>query len=331
MIVLLKCFNCMKKSLLMLGAAAIALASCTNEEVLNVSDSRTIGFNGTGIDNITRADITSSDFTHFYVYGGYNDTPIFNKTEVSYSGGNWTYNPTKYWAAGTWRFAGYEGGDGVTPAWSYADGLTLEVNSNASNQSDVVYAASSDITVDDAASYSTPVALTFTHLLSKIQFKFLKDAQSLGGVKVELSNFTVSGIMTNAKWEAGTQEAATSPVTGSYSDFSSAEEIVANTGLSTDAFYVIPQTVGSFAITADAVVTDDAGTQVHSGQITATVPNGEYAEWSAQNYYIYTATLKMENIIDPDDPDKQPKPIEFTGTKADDWNLPTKDDDVVLD
>lgn len=321
----------MKKSLLMLGAAAIALASCTNEEVLNVSDSRTIGFNGTGIDNITRADITSSDFTHFYVYGGYNDTPIFNKTEVSYSGGNWTYNPTKYWAAGTWRFAGYEGGDGVTPAWSYADGLTLEVNSNASNQSDVVYAASSDITVDDAASYSTPVALTFTHLLSKIQFKFLKNIQSLGGVKVELSNFTVRGITTNAKWEAGTQEAATSPVTGSYSDFSSAEEIVANTGLSTDAFYVIPQTVGSFAITADAVVTDDAGTQVHSGQITATVPNGEYAEWSAQNYYIYTATLKMENIIDPDDPDKQPKPIEFTGTKADDWNLPTKDDDVVLD
>ena len=321
----------MKKSLLMLGAAAIALASCTNEEVLNVSDSRTIGFNGTGIDNITRADITSSDFTHFYVYGGYNDTPIFNKTEVSYSGGNWTFYTTQYWAAGTWRFAGYEGGDGVTPAWSYADGLTLEVNSNASNQSDVVYAASSDITVDDAASYSTPVALTFTHLLSKIQFKFLKDAQSLGGVKVELSNFTVSGIMTNAKWEAGTQEAATSPVTGSYSDFSSAEEIVANTGLSTDAFYVIPQTVGSFAITADAVVTDDAGTQVHSGQITATVPNCEYAEWSAQNYYIYTATLKMENIIDPDDPDKQPKPIEITGTKADDWNLPTKDDDVVLD
>lgn len=325
MIVLLKCFNCMKKSLLMLGAAAIALASCTNEEVLNVSDSRTIGFNGTGIDNITRADITSSAFTHFYVYGGYNDTPIFNKTEVSYDGGNWTYNPTKYWAAGTWRFAGYEGGDGVTPAWSYADGLTLEVNSNASNQSDVVYAASSDITVDDAASYSTPVALTFTHLLSKIQFKFLKDAQSLGGVKVELSNFTVSGITTNAKWEAGVQKAATSAETGSYSDFLSAEEIVANTGLSTDAFYVIPQTVGSFAITADAVVTDDAGTQVHSGQITATVPSGEYAEWSAQNYYIYTATLKMENIIDPDDPDKQPKPIEFTGTEADDWNSPNDD------
>ena len=46
----------MKKGLMMLGVAAIALASCTNEEVLNVSDSRAIGFNGTGIDNITKAD-----------------------------------------------------------------------------------------------------------------------------------------------------------------------------------------------------------------------------------------------------------------------------------
>ena len=312
----------------MLGAAAMMLASCTQNEVLEVSESRAIGFNGTGIDNITRADITSSAFTHFYVYGGYGETAIFDKTEVNYDGG-WGYTPTKYWANGTWKFAGYEGGDGVAPTWSYADGLTLEVNSNASNQSDVVYAASPDITVDDAANYSTPVALTFTHLLSKIQFKFLKDAQSLGGVKVELSNFTVSGITTNAKWEAGVQKAATSSTTGSYSDFSSAEEIVANTGLSTDAFYVIPQTVGTFTITADAVVTDDAGTKVHSGQITATVPTTDITTWTAQNYYIYTATVAMSNIKDPENPDQQPKPIEFTGTKANDWNEP--DDDNTID
>lgn len=319
----------MKKGLLMLGAATMMLASCTQNEVLEVSESRAIGFNGTGIDNITRADITSSAFTHFYVYGGYNETAIFDKTEVKYNNSDWEYTPTKYWANGTWKFAGYEGGDGVTPTWSYADGLTLEVNSNASNQSDVVYASSSDITVDDAANYSTPVALTFTHLLSKIQFKFLKDAQSLGGVKVELSNFTVSNITTNAKWEAGVQKAATSAETGSYGDFSSAEEIVANTGLSTDAFYVIPQTVGNFTITADAVVTDDAGTEVHRGQITATVPTTDITEWKAQNYYIYTATVAMSNIKDPEDPGQQPKPIEFTGTKADDWNEP--DDDNTID
>lgn len=322
----------MKNSLFLLGAAAVvALSSCTKNEVLDVTESRAISFNGTGIDNITRGDITSSAFTHFYVYGGYNKTAIFDKTEVYYNGENekWGYTPTKYWANGTWKFAGYEGGDGVTPTWSYANGLTLEVNSNASNQSDVVYAASQDIPVSDATNYSTPVALTFTHLLSKIQFKFLKDAQSLGGVKVELSNFTVSGITTNAKWEAGVQKTATSAETGSYSDFSSAEEIVESTGLTTDAFYVIPQTVGTFAITADAVVTDGSGTKVHSGKITATVPT-DIAAWTAQNYYIYTATVAMSNIKDPKNPDQQPKPIEFTGTTADDWNEPNDDSSVNL-
>ena len=319
----------MKKSLLMLGAAAMMLASCSQNEVVEVAESRAIGFNGTGIDNITKADITSGAFTHFYVYGGYDDTPIFNGTEVSYNGGNWTYTPTQYWAAGTWRSAGYEGGDGVSPTWSYANGLTLEVNSDADNQSDVVYAASGDITVTDATTYSTPVALNFTHLLSKIQFKFLKDAQSLDGVTVTLSNFVVSYITTNAKWVAGTQENATSPVTGAYSDFSSPEEIVANTGLTTEAFYVIPQTVGTFTITADAVVTDAAGTEVHSGKITAIVPTTTITEWEAQNYYIYTATLTMSNIKDPDEPDQQPQPIEFTGT-ANNWNTPAQEDNVTL-
>ena len=93
--------------------------------------------------------------------------------------------------------------------------------------------------------------------------------------------------------------------------------------------YVIPQPVGTFTITADAVVTDDAGTEVHSGQITATVPTTDITAWTAKNYYIYTATVAMSNIKDPEDPDQQPKPIEFTGTKANDWNEP--DDDNTID
>ena len=182
-----------------------------------------------------------------------------------------------------------------------------------------------------AAGYQYVVGSNRSFLVSKIQFKFLKDAQSLGGVTVKLSDFKVDGITTNAQWTAGTQGAATSPATGAYSDFPSPEEIVANTGLSTDAFYVIPQTVGTFTITANAVVTDAAGTEVHSGQITATVPvAGNITEWTAQNYYIYTATVAMNNITDPDAPDQQPKPIEFTGTTAKDWNLPALEENVDL-
>lgn len=307
----------------MLGVAAMVLASCTNEEVLNISDSRAIGFNGTGIDNITKADITSEHFDHFYVYGGYAKGTVFNGKEVSKGKDGWSYSPAEYWANGTWNFAGYEGGDGVTDVtWNNTEGkLTFLVNSDASHQSDVVYAEHKSITVEDATSYSESVSLQFKHLLSKIQFKFAKDAATLGSQSVKLTNFSVSGITTNAKWVAGTQNNADVPATGSYNDFSGEGATIDNdesTTVATSAFYVIPQNIGTFNITAKAEIIDVNGTTIKSGDVKATVPATDITKWDAQNVYVYTATLKYENII-PEQPDKDPKPIEFEGT-AKDWN-----------
>ena len=309
----------MKKSLMMLGAVAMMLASCTNEEVLNVSDSRAIGFNGTGIDNITKADITSEGFNQFYVYGGYGTNAIFSKINVTKgSDDKWTYNPTQYWANGTWNFAGYAGGEGVAPTWVNAAGkLTLAVNSDRDNQSDVIFASSKGIVVEDATTYKTPVTLNFTHLLSKIKFTFTKDAASLGGVTVKMTEFKVAGLTTNAKWVDGAQEAADAPATGDYTDFAVATEIDGTDGLSTEEFYVIPQPVQEFAITAKAEITDANGTVIKSGDVTAKVPTTTITAWAAQTKYVYTALLKYENIVTPD-PDKDPKPIEFTGS-ATDW------------
>lgn len=321
----------MKKGLMMLGIATMMLASCTNEDVLNVSDSRAIGFNGTGIDNITKADITSGNFEQFYVYGGYGTNAIFSKISVTKgSDGKWGYNPTQYWANGTWNFAGYAGGDGVTPTWDNGAGnLTLAVNSDKDHQSDVIFAANKNIEVTDATTYNTPVTLNFTHLLSKIQFKFTKEVASLGGVTVKLQNFKVEGLTTNAKWVDGTKSDADSPATGDYTDFATATEIDGTDGLSTAEFYVIPQDVQAFAITADAVITDANGTTIKSGKVTAKVPTTTITAWAAQTKYVYTAELKYENII-PDQPGTDPKPIEFTGTTAEDWTTPAQEDDVTL-
>ena len=305
---------------MMLGAVAMMLASCTNEEVLNVSDSRAIGFNGTGIDNITKADITSEGFNQFYVYGGYGTNAIFSKINVTKgSEGKWTYNPTQYWANGTWNFAGYAGGEGVAPTWDNAAGtLTLAVNSDATHQDDVIFASSKDIEVTDATTYKTPVTLNFTHLLSKIKFTFTKDAASLGGVTVKLQNFKVAALATNAKWVDGVQGAADAPATGDYTDFvETAEEVNGTSGLSTAEFYVIPQSVSAFAIAADAVITDANNTVIKSGKVTAKVPTTTITAWAAQTKYVYTALLKYENIVTPD-PDKDPKPIEFT-CSASEW------------
>lgn len=319
----------MKKGLLMLGAAAMMLASCTQNEVMEVSESRAIGFNGTGIDNITRADITSVDFAQFYVYGGYGTNAIFNKVSVTKgSDSKWSYNPTQYWANGTWNFAGYAGGNGVTPTWDNAAGqLTLAVNSDASNQNDVIFAASKDITVTDATTYNTAVTLNFTHLLSKIQFKFTKESASLGGVTVKLQDFKVEDLTTNAKWVDGTQEAADAPATGDYSDFGTATEIDESNGLSTVEFYVIPQAVSAFAITASATITDANGTTIKSGTVTATVPTTTITTWDAQTKYVYTAELTYENIVSQD-PGKDPKPIEFEGS-ASNWSDGSATDPIV--
>lgn len=304
---------------MMLGIATMMLASCTNEDVLNVSDSRAIGFNGTGIDNITKADITSGNFAQFYVYGGYGTNAIFSKISVTKgSDGKWGYNPTQYWANGTWNFAGYAGGDGVTPTWDNGAGkLTLAVNSDKDNQSDVIFAANKSIEVTDATTYNIPVTLNFTHLLSKIQFTFTKETASLGGVTVTLQNFTVADLTTNAKWVDGAQGVADEAATGNYTDFTAATVIDGEDGLSTAEFYVIPQAVSAFAITAKAVITDANGSVIKSGNVTAKVPTTTITAWEAQKKYVYTAELKYENIVTPE-PGKDPKPIEFEGS-AEDW------------
>ena len=51
----------MKKSIFLLGMAVAALASCTNEEVTQVAENRTIGFAGAFVDNATKADITKDN------------------------------------------------------------------------------------------------------------------------------------------------------------------------------------------------------------------------------------------------------------------------------
>lgn len=316
----------MKKGLMMLGIATMMLASCTNEDVLNVSDSRAIGFNGTGIDNITKADITSSNFAQFYVYGGYNTTDLFNGTEVNKSGKDWQYNPTQYWKAGNWKFGAYapKADGAITPAWSYTDGLTLTVNSDATHQNDLIYAdATANVTAgeDGTLEGTGNVSLNFTHLLSKLAFKFTKDPQSLGAMTVTMSNFVVAGITTNGQWIAGAQQTLNddpTPVVGNYSD--AAGVIDKDNGVQTAWFYVIPQTVKAFAITADVEVKNGAGDIIKDGTISAEVPTtgqGVITAWTAQNQYLYSAQLSIDQITDPENPN--PQPIVFEGSAAD-WN-----------
>ena len=318
----------MKKSMLLLCLAAAAMTSCTNEETLEVTSSRAIGFWGSGISNVTRADdITSTNFAQFYVYGGYDATPIFDGTTVSKSNSEWGYTPLQYWVANkTYNFGAYAPqATGITPSWNHTNGLSLSVKSDMTNQNDLVYADATRTTQgEETLASEQAVALNFTHLLSKVQFKFLKDQTTLGGQKVEMSNFKIAAIVTEGSWIKGTQQTA-STTTGDYTDFSTAEEIVKTTGLSTENWYMIPQNPTAFAISANVKVTDNAGTVLKDGTISATLPIDVITEWKKQNQYLYTATIAMSNIDDPNNPDDEVVPIEFTGS-AEDWETPINND-----
>lgn len=328
----------MKKSIFLLAAAAAAFASCTQNEVMEVAENRAIGFNGFA-GNITKAaDITSANFRNFIVYGGYaTNTDLFNGVEVSSSDGiTWSYSDPRYWVAGTYNFAGYAPkAGGITPTWSYTNGLTLVVNSDKDNQNDVIYAFNNGISCTGSEESMDDVQLTFSHLLSKIQFKFVK-AVDLNATTVTMTNFKVGyakadgtpgQIITDGTWVAGSLTAGTTK--GGYEDFSTGEVIDGTTGLSTDAYYVIPQSPTALDITANVSVSDGVST-ITEGTISATLPIDVINSWVANNVYVYTATISINNIDDgDDDPNNDPKPIVFTGS-VNPWDDTPETDDVDL-
>ena len=314
----------MKKSMFLLGLAVAALASCTNEEVVNVTDQQTgvISFAGSGLNNITKADMDGTTLKSFQVYGGYETNgSLFNGTTVSGSvGSSWTYSPLQYWVDGEdYKFAAYAPSAAASASWDYSTGLTLTVTGAGSN--DLVY---DDASVEGVtASSQGAVSLTFGHLLSKVAFKFTLD-NTLAGLDVTMQNFKVGEtIEKNGQWVAGTQGTATSSSKGSYTDFSTVQSISATDGLTTTAWYVIPQTLGTITINASVKATDGVST-IKDGTITATLPITTIDKWEGGNYYLYTAELSIDNITT--DPDTEVYPIEFEVEKVTGYGDPTEEE-----
>ena len=173
----------MKKSMFLLGIAAAALASCTNEEVVEVAQNRVIGFS-TFVNNGTRAvsEVTNDNLTSFYVFGDYGSesswTRVFNNTQVN--GGKvgdnsiWTPVLTAYWQPSqSYLFGAYSNGNANTTAAFDAatNALTFSSYDVVSNQKDLI-AALGNYTTDTDVSNEDPVNLEFDHMLSQVKFTF---------------------------------------------------------------------------------------------------------------------------------------------------------------
>ena len=335
-----------------LAAGAIILAGCTKTEVTEVSDSRAISFSN-HVTNAVKSIDQLEDLTTFYVYGAHTDGQVFNGDAVSYSNGEWTYNPTRYWdgTKSAYKFAAYTDDNKTVSnvAFDYNRGhLTITdytVNNSPTDGSDLLYAVGydgADYVFDGTA--RSKVQLEFKHILSKVTFNFSK-AADLNGVEIEVSNITINadnkGTFTGNTPSTGSQYALSCwGPSGQKSDI--AFEDFSLTGSATDAEskntqtrVFLPQDLGenttaynivftinySNTINADGTIDNEQKDQAKT--FTCTIAGTDDGNWNPGYSYTYTAEINSTNL-------EGLYPIEFT-VSYDDWDKENVDDIIIDD
>lgn len=270
----------MKKSLFAMGILAMAVASCTNEEVVDIPSSKGISFNNPYVGTSVRAvDAIETNLgmlqkadSGFYVYGGYETvTDVFKNTRVHYSQGKWIYEPLSYWVSGeTYKFAAYTPDVNVDPSFDYTNGnltfTNLIVDGTPTNQVDLVVGKSNPITAeDDMSGDDKKVKFTLRHALSMIKVTLTDGFRP--GVKCDITNFAINNIKTKATF---TQDAVITKI-GTWSAWGEAETTSSfkdngvllganNVTEYVNEFIVIPQSLasdGSITVTFDGALFDE--------------------------------------------------------------------------
>lgn len=319
----------MKKSLLFCGVAALAFASCTQNEVLDVNENRAIGFESF-VGKPTKA-LTNDEgsLTAFYVFGAYSDNGtisgvpnVFNNVKVSKETGNWATEKTEYWINGKqYKFAAYSD-ENVTIGGATFTGGTLTIPYTVGNK-DLV---ASNIVSQDGSNTSA-VGITLNHILAKVKFTFTNKLASgykiaISGLKIasvpKEGTYTDTGSSTggDASTPAGSWETSDPGTTADLSfDAIAAFESEA-TGASQE-LYVLPQNLSAdpgLTVSFKATITDANGTVVKEPSFTSTIkPN-----WAMKYIYNYTLELTLDNT------DLDNNVITFSPTVGD-WENATED------
>ena len=321
------------KKIFLIGLAATAmLASCSNDETVEMAQQKAIGFSNAFVNNGTRSIVdpsfTTTSLENFAVYGFTQNGQIFDGTTVSAPG--WTYSPLQYWVAGnTYTFGA------VAPAAQSANvsdvtltegNVDMKVAFTNDGVTDLLHAAPKAIPCDDAyAKNPDKVKMTFSHQLSKVKFSF---ENAVG----EGYNVKVSDVKITDAYKTGTLTVAAAGNTWSNQagntlnlDFGN---VVADDATADDAAVIAnAATLESYneklmiptASTAEYTVTFTA--ELFQGKVplgkfnhTTTIKN---VEFKLGYCYDFKATLTHKNIVDPENP---LKPIEFTVDDITDWN-----------
>ena len=336
----------MKKTLF--AALALAfVASCSNEEVVEMAQKEAIGFDNAFVNNSTRSvkdpSITTDNIANFAVFGFVGSdqatTPavLFDGVEVNKTITNseltktaWKYAATQYWITGaTYNFSA------VAPfadkKWNKTaaskDGVTLSFENTGTQ--DLLY-AQSEADITGLASNNQPVAFTFNHILSKVKFSF-KNAYNATQATIKVKDIKITNAyksgdvaLTANSTTWSNRETALVLDFGMATDDESTTDNKENTEVayaynatyeSQNELLLIPNTTEGAKDTYNVTFTVDllvSGSLIKTYNHTATV---EFKPEPGKSYDIL-AQINAENI----DPENKQEPIEFTVTKVNDWD-----------
>ena len=330
----------MKRSLFWLGAAAMALASCTNSEVMEVAENRAIGFNSF-VNNNTRAvtEVASGALasSEFYVFGNYSTNGGTSWDGKSYQ--NETGDAQYYWVENSkFRFGAYANGKKgkltttTEVSFSAADNQLTFTSYTPDDACDLIAAVPDEITLTTPVTSQSAVGLNFKHMLAQVAFEFSTDAANIYELKI--TNLKINNAINTA---TGTFDGTDIEWTGStvadgaytYSEFDNVN--LANDALTptprtyTQSKLVIPQdlptssTMMTVTFTATLKDLNDPDAIEKSQDFTANLsytdgdstPSSD--KWTAGYRYKYTTTITADMI----DNTLQGKQIEFNATVTD--------------
>ena len=312
----------MKKYLFIGIAATAMLASCTNDEIVEVApQGNAIAFSNAFVDKATRAtDVT--EVSEIIVNGwrtkGTTTEQNFSNQKVTKSGGTWTYDPVQYWDANySYVFeTAYNVGNNVA-TWAPANaGGTITVNNN-DGETDVLYAR-----VEKAAGNQTTVEFTYNHMLSRVKFSFKNAFESTAAATITVTDVTLKAYtsasvtpvnVAKPYWTFDTNAAlATTGMAFTSSEVKDME--VASDAKETEHHYIIPnaQADGATAM-ADYLVSFKV--VLTQGSVSDTYTHTDLAlpiKLQAGNSYDFTVDLTAKNV----NPKEQLTPIEFSASVA---------------
>lgn len=328
----------MKKIFLIGLTAAAMLASCSNDETVEMAQQKAISFSNAfvnnGIRSIVDPSFTTTSLNDFAVYGFTQNGQIFNGEKVSKGGDastGWSYDNVQYWVPGnTYTFgaiAPYSVAGNVSnvtlPTGATKVGMEVAFTNTDADQVDLLHAEPTQIAGTDVTpTYTTPVSMTFNHQLSKVKFSFVNAVGEGYTVKVK-------DVKIKDAYKDGTLTVAATENTWGGQTSKNLElnfgNVVDNASGTNAAFIANTKTLESY----NEKLMIPMGTDTYTVSFTAemykgTVLLGIYphtvqiknVEFKLGYCYNFKASLTHENITG----EGELKPIEFKLAGINDWN-----------